>query len=168
VLRSDHWAVRVSVVPRESHSSGRGRNCNSSFALSFAAPRSRVANTPHRDRKRRSPRLRTPRAAAARRRPARKPAAKPAGARDRHRRYCRRPARIRGRRPSPSRRPRMHPAPHALAVADHRDLPPADLLTHVTVLAEPGARPVKEAIAQSDDGNARRHQCGVFEFGIAA
>src|SRR3954447_6262507 len=28
---------------RESHSSGRGRNCNSRFALSFAAPRIRVA-----------------------------------------------------------------------------------------------------------------------------
>ena len=44
----------------------------------------------------------------------------------------------------------MHEARYALAVADYRDLLLAHLLTHIAFAGVPGARPVKESVAESN------------------
>ena len=56
----------------------------------------------------------------------------------------------------------MHPIPHTLAFADHWNLSPANLVTDIAVGGEPGAGAVEEAVAKSDEVNARaRLQLGI-------
>jgi hypothetical protein len=62
----------------------------------------------------------------------------------------------------------MHPAPHASSGPDYRDPLLADLLTHIALLAKPGARTVEKAVAKPDKFDAGCGRCRRFEFGVAA
>jgi hypothetical protein len=62
----------------------------------------------------------------------------------------------------------MDPAPHALAITDHRDPLLADLVTHIPVIVKPGARAIEEAVTQTDKCDAGCGQCRGFELVVAA